>query len=71
MNKLAIFGGIPVQAEPLPEFNTLGKEEIDTATKVINSGILSGFVAINEDFINTEELLEKYYVGDQYLQMTA
>jgi flagellar motor switch protein FliM len=63
MSKLAIFGGDPVQSNPLPEFNTLGKEEIDAATKVINSGTLSGFVAMNkaerryknEDFKNTEK----------------
>jgi len=59
MSNLAIFGGEPVQVEPLPEFNTLGKEEIDAATKVINSGILSGFVANNtEAFNGGKEVLE-------------
>ncbi|MDA7441046.1 DegT/DnrJ/EryC1/StrS family aminotransferase [Candidatus Pseudothioglobus singularis] len=52
MSKLAILGGDPIQVEPLPEFNTLGKEEIDAATKVINSGILSGFVANNSEAFN-------------------
>jgi len=59
MNKLALFGGNPIQDEPLPEFNTLGKEEIDAATRVINSGTLSGFVANNSEAFNGgDEVLE-------------
>jgi len=43
--KLAILGGIPVRNEPHAPYNTIGSIEKETALGVLNSGVLSGFVA--------------------------
>ncbi|MBI4680524.1 MAG: DegT/DnrJ/EryC1/StrS family aminotransferase [Nitrospirae bacterium] len=49
--KLALLGGSPVRSEPYPPYNTIGDEEKKLAMEVLNSGILSGFVARgNEQF---------------------
>ena len=45
LNKeLAINGGHPVIKKEFPAYNTIGKEEINAANKVLESGRLSGFL---------------------------
>lgn len=44
-NTLAIFGGPPVRAEPLPLYNMIGDEEKQAVMEVLDSGVLSGFAA--------------------------
>lgn len=43
MEKLALFGGVPVVPCPLPVYNTLGEEEAEAVVDVVRSGCLSGF----------------------------
>ena len=43
MEKLALFGGVPVLPCPLPVYNTLGEEEAEAVADVVRSGCLSGF----------------------------
>ncbi len=42
--KLAFLGGEPVNKTPFPMSNTIGEEEKREAMKVLNSGLLSGFL---------------------------
>lgn len=49
MNKLAINGGVPLRTEPFGPSITTGQEEIDAGIKVLESGILSGFVGSPSD----------------------
>ena len=44
-SELALLGGTPVRAEPLPPYNTIGAEEKASVMEVLDSGELSGFVA--------------------------
>jgi len=46
-NKLAILGGEPLIKKTLPKYNTISKEELEAATRVIKSGKLSGFLGSN------------------------
>src|SRR4051812_38682467 len=41
---LAIHGGIPVRTQPFPYSMTTGEEEVQAASAVIRSGLLSGFL---------------------------
>jgi perosamine synthetase len=43
-NTLVIHGGKPVRVEPFPQTITTGEEELQAATEVLKSGLLSGFV---------------------------
>lgn len=43
MDELAIFGGEPVLRDPLPPYQSVGQEELQAVTRVIESGCLSGF----------------------------
>lgn len=43
MGRLAILGGAPALRQPLPHYNSMGQEELDAVSKVIESGCLSGF----------------------------
>jgi perosamine synthetase len=43
MDKLALLGGKPVLDQPLPRYQSVGKEEIEAVTRVIESGCLSAF----------------------------
>ena len=49
MNELAILGGKPVRKEAIPWTSTMGKEERDAVDKVMDSGILSEFIANSGD----------------------
>jgi dTDP-4-amino-4,6-dideoxygalactose transaminase len=44
MEKLALSGGTPVRTAPFPSTITTGKEELAAVTKVLKSGLLSGFI---------------------------
>ena len=44
MNKLAINGGTPVRSKPFPRYNTIGEEEKRAVMKVLDGGVLSGFL---------------------------
>jgi len=45
MSKSAILGGTPVREEVIPWTNTMGKEEADAVSQVMESGVLSAFLA--------------------------
>ncbi|KZB70934.1 MULTISPECIES: DegT/DnrJ/EryC1/StrS aminotransferase family protein [Thalassospira] len=50
--ELAIFGGEPVRTEPFPGYNVIGQKEIDAATAVMESGVLSRYLGTwHEDFL--------------------
>lgn len=42
---LALLGGAPVNPVPFPRYNTIGEDEKAAVMKVLDSGLLSGFVA--------------------------
>ena len=44
-NKLALLGGNPVRESEYPSYNTISQEEINAAIGVMETGMLSGFVA--------------------------
>jgi dTDP-4-amino-4,6-dideoxygalactose transaminase len=46
VNKLALFGGEPVRRRPFPTQNTIGEEEKHAVIEVLDSGVLSQFVAV-------------------------
>jgi dTDP-4-amino-4,6-dideoxygalactose transaminase len=46
---LALFGGRPVQPQPLRSYVSIGQEEKEAALRVMESGSLSGFVACGDD----------------------
>ena len=45
MSKCAILGGSPIRTAPIPWVSTMGKEEMDAVTGVMESGVLSAFIA--------------------------
>ena len=45
MSKLAIHGGKPIREKPFPAYNTIGQEEKEAVLRVLDSGILSKFIA--------------------------
>ena len=54
---LATEGGKPVIRKPFPIYRSIGKEEIKAANKVLESGILSGFIAVDgEGFLGGPEV---------------
>tara|TARA_B110000046_G_C12994280_1_gene399319 strand:+ start:758 stop:2041 length:1284 start_codon:yes stop_codon:yes gene_type:complete len=51
-NKLALFGGPRVINKPFKKYNTIGDEEINAAKKVLETGILSKYLAKwGDDFL--------------------
>ncbi len=42
--RLALLGGTPVIAQPLPLFNTIGEDDLAAASQVIRSGVLSAYI---------------------------
>lgn len=51
-DELAIKGGDPVIKKKFPPYNTIGEEEKSAAIKVLDSGILSGFVGASGNGFN-------------------
>jgi len=70
--ELAIFGGMPVRKKPFASYNSIGKEELRAAGKVISSGVLSKFIGcFDPDFYGGPKIrqFEKNwakYTGAQY-----
>ncbi len=57
--KLALLGGPKTIASPFRRYNPIGKEELDAAQSVIESGVLSKFIgAWNEDFYGGPKVKE-------------
>ncbi len=57
MYELAIKGGTPVIWKKFPPYNSIGIEEINAANRVLESGILSAYVAEKgESFLGGEEV---------------
>lgn len=55
--KLALLGGSPVREKLFPAYTTVGVEEIEAATRVINSGVLSRYLgAWHEQFMGGDEV---------------
>ena len=52
MSKLAILGGNPVRTTDLPNRKSMGIEEVEAAKRVLDSDILSGFIAAPGKFFN-------------------
>ena len=65
-NKLAIFGGRPVLKNPLPPYNSLGKEEERAALKVMKTKVLSAFLGREGQYFlgghYVKELEKKYHI---------
>lgn len=68
MEKLAILGGNPIRTIDLPNRKSMGQEEIDAATRVINSDVLSGFIGAagiyfngGKEVVNFEKFWAKTY----------
>ena len=49
---LALLGGRSIRPEPLPQYNTIGRAEKDAAMAVLDSGVLSDFVAQPYEYFN-------------------
>lgn len=64
--ELAIHGGKPVRVKPFPAYVTVGEEEKDAVTRVIDSGVLSRYLgAWHEQFMGGPEvqLLEREWAA--------
>lgn len=59
MKKLALHGGKKIISKNLLKFNTIGSRELKLATKVLKSGLLSGFIATNSKEFNGGENILK------------
>ena len=46
MSQLALLGGQPIRKEPWPRYNTIGDEEKRAVMEVMDSGVLSNFIAV-------------------------
>ena len=59
MEKLALLGGTPVINKEFKKYNPLGREELDAAKGVIDSGVLSQFLGCwHEDFYGGPKVRE-------------
>ena len=59
MEKLALLGGTPVIQKEFKKYNPLGREELDAAKNVIDSGVLSQFLGCwHEDFYGGPKVQE-------------
>lgn len=57
MTELALFGAPPTIARPFARYNSIGREEIEAAKAVLESGVLSGFLGSwNEKFFGGERI---------------
>jgi len=57
IEQLAIQGGSPVISYDLEPFNSVGEEEVDAASRVIRSGVLSAYIgAPGEEFMGGQEV---------------
>jgi len=59
MSELALFGGPKTIAQPFARYNSIGREEIEAAKAVLESGILSGFIGSwNDKFFGGDRVRE-------------
>ena len=59
MSKLALFGGTPLRTTPFTSYNPIGEEEKARVAGVLDSGLLSGFIAEpGEHFLGGPEVRE-------------
>jgi len=69
-NKLAIFGGSKVIKEVFKPYNSIGEEEINAATEVVKSGVLSRFVGgWGEDFYGGQKVREFEIACEDYFNV--
>lgn len=69
-NKLALQGGEKVIQKPFTRYNPIGKEEIESAKNVIESGVLSQFLgAWHKDFYGGPKVLEFENICKQYFEV--
>jgi len=55
----ALLGGQPLLRQPFPPTNTIGAEEIEAVRRVLEGGVLSGFIASpDEGFLGGPEVLQ-------------
>lgn len=55
--KLALYGGLPAISHTLEPFNSVGDDEVDAASRVIRSGVLSAYIgAPGEGFMGGSEV---------------
>lgn len=68
--ELALFGGIPSVREKFEVFNSYGIEELEAASKVIRSGILSKYIgAPGPDFMGGPKIREMEQVYSEYFNV--
>ncbi len=60
MSTLALFGGEPAISQPLKPFNSIGKEELQAATEVLESGVLSAYIGAKGDAFMGGEKVRKF-----------
>lgn len=59
MSKLALFGGTPLRSKPFSAYNPIGEEEKARVARVLDSGLLSGFIAVpGEHFLGGPQVRE-------------
>lgn len=55
--KLALYGGLPAISHTLEPFNSVGDDEVDAASRVIRSGVLSAYIgAPGDGFMGGKEV---------------
>lgn len=65
--KLALFGGAPAIQRPFTRYDPIGKEEVDAARQVIESGVLSQFLGVwHEDFYGGPKVREFERACERY-----
>jgi hypothetical protein len=68
--EIALFGGIPSVREKFEVFNSYGIEELEAASKVIRSGILSKYIgAPGPDFMGGPKVREMEQVYSEYFDV--
>ena len=69
-NTLALFGGPKTISEPFNKYKTIGKEELDAATEVIKTGVLSQFLGCwDPDFYGGKKVQEFERACEKYFQV--
>ena len=67
MKKLAIHGGEKTIVTPFNKYNSIGKEEVQAAKEVVESGVLSQFLgAWHEDFYGGKKVKEFEKMAAEY-----
>ena len=67
MEKLALFGGPKTISQPFDRYNPIGKEELDAAKSVIESGVLSQFLGVwHPDFYGGPKVQEFERACEEY-----